>query len=139
MTKTKNALLLANARFYEAFEQFDIEALDSLWQRSENVRCIHPGSGVIEGWSEVRRSWESIFSGKVALRISLRNVKAEIHNTAAIVTLVEEIVLRGGNNVRTASVAATNIFDFDNEEWKMIHHHGSVLTPAEDDLLYRYN
>ncbi len=113
-----------------------------MWSHSETVKCIHPGSQLLEGWAEVRQSWESLFASEFHPRISLRNVVAEIRGTTGIVTLVEEVQYVTEDTIRSGQLVATNIFEYDGRDWRMIHHHASPLLlreEGEDDEKYRYN
>jgi ketosteroid isomerase-like protein len=137
---TQELLLMQNARFYEAFEQADMEAMAALWSHDDRVRCVHPGWGMTAGWDAVRKSWESIFGSGTALRFSLRNVDARAYDRVGVVSLLEEIILSGDAVRQTVQAAATNIFAFDGAEWKLIVHHSSpVLAAKDDDLTYRFN
>jgi hypothetical protein len=75
----KQQLLSQNARFYVAFETSDLNALESVWSHDADVRCVHPGWHLLEGWDAVRESWENIFQSESNLKVSLRNVSATIH------------------------------------------------------------
>lgn len=137
---TLELLLIQNARFYEAFEQADLDAMTAVWSHDAQVRCIHPGWGAATGWESVRKSWESIFSGGTTLRFSLRNVDARVCGTVGVVSLLEEIVLAGEVVQQSIQAAATNLFAFEAGEWRMIVHHSSpVMTVEEGDLGYRFN
>lgn len=138
----KDKLLLQNARFYEAFENADLNTVEIVWSHAANVKCIHPGWHVLEGWKAVRESWERIFRSEAKLKVSLRNVTAEVRGKLGIVTLIEEVSYKTLTSIRTGAIMATNIFELDGEEWKMIHHHGSPMMVAEEegsDDTYRYN
>ena len=138
----KQQLLVQNARFYEAFENSDLDSLESVWSHEPDVKCIHPGWHLLEGWDAVRESWENIYRSENNFKVSLRNVSASVHGKLGIVTLVEEIVYTTSTSLRSAQIMATNIFRFNGVEWKMIHHHGSPLMIAErqeNDEKYKYN
>lgn len=139
---TKDKLLTENAKFYEAFERSDLSALEELWSHANTVKCIHPGWQLIVGWEAVRQSWQRIFESGMQLKISLRNVSAEVLAPLGIVTLIEELSYETPTGITTGAVMATNIFEFDGTNWKMIHHHGSPMIVAEQperDETYRYN
>jgi hypothetical protein len=140
-SREKDSLLIRNAQFYEAFENGDIETLDELWSHSRQVKCIHPGWEILVGWRAVKRSWQSIFASGVNMKISLRNINVEVYGTLGIVVLVEDVVYRSGTTTHSGAVMATNLFEFDDDVWKMIHHHGSpmVMTQEDEDDRYRYN
>lgn len=139
---SKEEVLLQNARFYEAFENADIDTLEAVWSHGRHVKCIHPGWTVLEGWSAVKKSWTDIFSRGMEMKISLRNVTVEVYGTLGVVILMEEIVYQSGKVRNSGTVMATNLFEFDGREWKMIHHHGSpmmVVEQEEEKENYRYN
>ncbi len=116
--------------------------MEAVWSMTGDVKCIHPGWLVIEGWDAVRESWEKIFAADADLKVSLRNVSATVIGRLGVVTLVEELTYSTEASSRTGSIMATNIFRNVNGEWKMIHHHGSPLMVAEEDDVdqnFRYN
>ncbi|MEC8068528.1 MAG: nuclear transport factor 2 family protein, partial [Actinomycetota bacterium] len=38
-----NAVLAANAAFYDAHESRDLAAMQAVWEHSDRVACTHPG------------------------------------------------------------------------------------------------
>ncbi|HTY57599.1 MAG TPA: nuclear transport factor 2 family protein, partial [Bacteroidota bacterium] len=118
----KDALLHQNARFYEAFERSSIEMMEEIWSDAAPVRCIHPGWNIVDGRQAVLESWQRIFEGDVQMKVTLRNVRAEVHGNIGIVVLQEEVLYKSGKLANTGSVMATNIFEHDGKDWKLIHH-----------------
>jgi hypothetical protein len=49
-------LVAANATFYERFEALDLDGMAALWDQTDDVYCVHPGSPIIVGWGPVYRS-----------------------------------------------------------------------------------
>jgi ketosteroid isomerase-like protein len=137
----KDSLLYQNARFYEAFERSSIEMMEDIWSGSSAVRCIHPGWSIVEGRHAVLESWQRIFEGEVHMKVSLRNVRAEVYGTIGIVVLQEEVLYRSGKLSNTGAVMATNIFEHDGKDWKLIHHHGSptVVLEEQEGENFRFN
>lgn len=137
----RDAMLMQNARFYEAFEHGDMDALADVWAHGQHVKCIHPGWPILVGWEDVKRSWQNILSSGVSMRFSLRDVKADVYGTLGVVVLMEEITYVDGATTQTGEVMATNLFEFDGRAWKMIHHHGSPMIPNEEEdfSAYKYN
>ncbi|HTR99638.1 MAG TPA: nuclear transport factor 2 family protein [Bacteroidota bacterium] len=137
----KDALLYQNARFYEAFERSSIDMMEEIWSDSPRVRCVHPGWSVVEGRSAVLESWQRIFDGEVKMKVSLRNVKADVYGSIGVVVLQEEVFYTSGKLSNSGSVIATNIFEHDGKNWKMIHHHGSptVVVEEQEGENFRYN
>lgn len=135
----RDVILMQNARFYEAFENADLEAMELLWAQAPYVKCVHPGWVPLSGWPAVRDSWRAIFENGRTMRFSLRNVSVEIHGEMAIVVLVEEITTGGGGIAETFSVVTTNIFESDGPAWRMILHHGSPLMSQQQAPNVNYN
>jgi len=137
----KDALLYQNARFYEAFERSSIEMMEEIWSDSHAVRCIHPGWSIVEGRPAVLESWQRIFEGDVHMKVTLRNVRADVYGSIGVVVLQEEVLYTSGKLTNTGSVMATNIFEYDGKDWKLIHHHGSptVVVEEQEGENFRYN
>jgi ketosteroid isomerase-like protein len=141
----EDEILLQNARFYEAFEQKNLDQLDDVWSHKDHCTCIHPGWNVLTGWKDIRQSWERIFTNEMVTKFSLRNVRTMVLNDIAIVLLEEEVTFVSGLLSQTRSIIATNIFEHEAGTWRMIHHHGSPLagmnsSEGDDDAnRFRYN
>lgn len=141
----EDEVLSQNARFYEAFEQKNLDGMNDVWSHKDHVMCVHPGWNALVGWKDVRQSWERIFTNDMAMKFSLRNVRARVLNNIAIVILEEEVTFVSGPLAQTRSIIATNIFEHEAGRWRMIHHHGSPLASVssgegeEDAYRFRYN
>lgn len=117
----------ANEAFYKAFESLDIKEMEKIWLRESHIQCIHPGWGCLRGWEHVMGSWRRIFENTQEIRFMLTEVRVEIRDSLAWVTLYENISTRIGEEVSTGVVLATNIFEKRRERWWIIHHHGSTV------------
>ena len=123
-----------NTRFYKAFESLSIEKMDEVWKHSDDTVCIHPGWEMFTSWTAIRESWLRIFENTNMIKFFLTNVKIKAFEKIAIVVCLENIdsVIEDENRIRMG-VIATNIFEKQNvnnsnkynNEWLMIHHHGS--------------
>lgn len=124
----------ANESFYRAFEKLDIQSMEKIWLRENYIQCFHPGWGVLRGWEAVMESWRRIFENTDEMRFRLTEVRIEIRDSLAWVTLYENLTTRLGKDVGTGVVLTTNIFERRPEGWFMIHHHGSsVAQPPEPE------
>jgi ketosteroid isomerase-like protein len=119
------AIEAANARFYRAFETLDIEAMDRVWAHGEHVKCVHPGWPLLVGWSAVRASWETIFANTAEMSFTLSNVEVVAGAGLAWVTCTENILSEVRGRVTVTSVLATNVFERDAQDWRLVHHHAS--------------
>mmetsp|Transcript_6320 Transcript_6320/g.16962 ORF Transcript_6320/g.16962 Transcript_6320/m.16962 type:complete len:201 (-) Transcript_6320:90-692(-) len=105
--------LAANARFYRSFASGRCGDLtDGL---SEASTVIHPGGEIMEG-RDVVRSWQRMLGG-AEMPIKCQGQIWRIDDAIAVVVC--------GENFGTNVVQATNVYEFKDGRWQMMHHHGS--------------
>lgn len=127
MSSDRTEVLAANEAFYRAFEKKDMEAMSAVWSQGTGSLCIHPGRGVLRGWTEIRSSWEGIFRNTQYLEIELEIISTEVQDNIAYIVLGEKVLqVNGGRRVQAQSMA-TNIFERMASKWYLIHHHGSPI------------
>lgn len=109
--------------FYRAIENADIRLLGQVWSREDDVVCIHPGCGRIEGRRAVLESFADLFVDAPTIHFSISD---EVHSgmgSVAIHTVREDVKLDGQV---ISSMVATNIFQSNSAgEWSMVLHHSS--------------
>jgi ketosteroid isomerase-like protein len=127
------AILHANRRFYDAFEQLDIEMMSAVWLHSDRARCVHPGWRTLRGWPAVKQSWVAIFSNTEEIKFTLTSVSANVSEQMAWVSCVENIVDSGSAIPVVSTVEATNIFEWVDSEWRLVQHHASMAVRERDD------
>ena len=115
----QDAVLDANAAFYRAFADRDLEAMDRLWAREAPVACTHPAWTVLTGRDDVLKSWEGILTNPDAPSIEVQDAVAHRLGETAIV-LCREIV-------EGALIEVTNVFVLEGGEWRIAHHHASAI------------
>ena len=117
--------LEAEAAFYAAFEQADIEAMMKVWAEDNAIVCIHPMGPRIEGLAAVRTSWAQILAGSgEELHFDISNsIRSESDGLAA--HLVVENITFGSGMTERSIVLATNVYRDTGSGWRMICHHGS--------------
>ena len=124
-----NAVLAANAAFYDAHESRDLAAMQAVWEHSDRGACTHPGGPILRGWAEVETSWRQILEGPGRNQFIITNDTVEVVGEVAWVTCDENLVAPGS----TLTVAATNVFVRDQGRGRlMVNHHGS---PVEAEAL----
>jgi ketosteroid isomerase-like protein len=124
----EDQVLRANAAFYEAFEQRDLDAMSDIWEHSDRVTCVHPGWAILSGWAAVSASWYALFDGPQRLQFIVTGERVEVVGDLAWVTCNENLLDTGA----TQAVAATNVFGRQGGAWKLLVHHGSpVVQRAE--------
>ena len=121
----------ANKAFYEAFEAHDLDAMSDVWEHSDRALCTHPGWATLRGWGRVSASFFALFQGQ-PLQFVLTQERVEVSGDLAWVSVDENLLGAQGG----ATVAALNLFARDpvNGAWKMVGHHGSVVSlPMADE------
>jgi ketosteroid isomerase-like protein len=120
----------ANLAFYRALEARAISAMERVWWHDPAVSCIHPGWHRLDGWDEVRRSWQNIFANARAWKVACEDARVLVRGDLAWVVCREVIRPSAAAEGAAARMQATNIFRRTGEGWRMIHHHAS---PSPDE------
>ncbi|MEM7253441.1 MAG: nuclear transport factor 2 family protein [Pseudomonadota bacterium] len=133
----------AEALFYDAFEQQDIEAMAAIWVYSDDAICIHPMGERLRGHRAVLSSWRRIFAGGGEMRFNLDDpVYVTGENTS--VHYVYENIRFGPELSDRSLVLATNVYIRTDAGWRIQAHHGSPImesrspepAPGRDDTLH---
>jgi ketosteroid isomerase-like protein len=131
-THGRAAVREANERFYRAFESLDLAEMDQVWAHGGHVACVHPGWSRLHGWDEVRRSWAAIFRGTTEMRFTITDVQVEVRGDVGWVHCTENILSQARGGLSITAILATNVFERQATEWRLVHHHAShVLAPQD--------
>ncbi len=134
MTKDEGEVYKANEAFYSAFESLDIKEMEKVWLKEKYIQCIHPGWRLLTGWEDVMTSWRQIFENAKEMRFITTDVKVQVRESLAWVTLYENINSRVGQEISSGVILSTNIFEKRQYKWYIIHHHGGpTMPPPESD------
>jgi ketosteroid isomerase-like protein len=132
---TEQTIQDINIQFYKAFESLSLERMEQIWKHSDDVVCVHPGWDLFRGWTAVRESWMTIFQNTERIQFIITNAKVRaFENIMAVVVCLENIETIINQDKIRMGVIATNIFERqrivrnDEDEWLMIHHHGSPVS-----------
>lgn len=129
------SLLAANERFYRTFEALDYAAMESLWENSDRVFCVHPGWAPLRGRRAVLDSWKRIIENTAEIRFTLSGDQGHITGDVGAVTVYETISSTVGSERHTSGAVSTNLFAYDAGAglWRIFHHHAShVVVPEEE-------
>jgi uncharacterized protein (TIGR02246 family) len=134
------AVEAANAEFYAAFESCDIDRMAAVWDDSDDITCVHPGSAVLRGRSAVLRSWSVIMANTSYIQFFLTEVDVTLRDDVAVVTCAENILTAIAEDdgesealAHPGRVIATNVFRRSDDRWRMWVHHGSPVFTADTD------
>ncbi len=109
--------------YYEAFTHGDADVMVAIWSKQQ-ANCIHPGSGLIETYEAVSRSWRHILSPGKEMKMDYQ-VLSKNQSDEMVVHIVEEKIHMVDQ--QTVIVIATNIYKKCTPGWQIILHHGSVV------------
>ena len=125
--ETTDSLIEANTRFYRAFELFDIEEMNELWDKDLAVTCIHPGWPLIQGRSEILQSWINIFNNTMVMQFTITESSIKIEGEWGWIVCTESLRSVVNGKVNEGRVEATNIYRRVKNQWYLVHHHGSPI------------
>ena len=113
----------ANARFYDALEQADMDLMVDVWADSADAVCAHPGRTPLRGWPEVRASWEAILGSGGNPQVIITEEVVTLRGNVAWVTATENMIADG----HTGAATALNVFEHDGQRWRMVVHHAAPV------------
>jgi len=132
--RDEEQVLEANAAFYRAFAQGDLEGLVALFADGDALLTAHPFRPVEAGRERVLAGWAAILeAGAPPIRpLHPRVTWLGAARDGAIVTCVEDM--------GDAPCVATNVFVRQAGEWRLCHHHGAPLAavfgPEQDGAIH---
>ena len=133
LSPDETAVAAANLAFYRALEARVLSAMQLVWSHSEAAGCVHPGWHRLDGWTEIRRSFENIFASSRPWTVACEDLRIEVRGDAAWVSCVEVIRTFGSSRSDAAArMQATNVFVREDGDWKLLHHHASA-SPDEEE------
>lgn len=114
----------AEAVFYAAFENGDLEAMAGIWAHSDDVVCIHPHGPQLVGYGPVIQSWQTILDNAAGFRITVQLVN-DYSDGDITVRFVNEILSNENSDGSPITVLATNAYRRTESGWRIVLHHAS--------------
>jgi ketosteroid isomerase-like protein len=134
--KASAALLMASpedaeAQFYEALREGDLERVMAVWSDDEEIFCVHPGGARVVGPRAVRATFEAIFANGT-LDVHPEHVQRVQAMGSAVHSVLERIDVVTADGLRSGWIVATNVYVKTAQGWRLVAHHAS--TGAADEI-----
>lgn len=139
------AILAANAAFYNAFSTLDYNAMEDLWLPDNTSICLFPSSKPLKGFSAILKSWkhavESMDGNNLRNWMAPDDIRFEYLGTNKATIVCDELIfvntshtIRGHVFQKTDIVnrfEARNMFKKVGNRWYMCYH--EAFMPREND------
>ncbi|KAF7029438.1 hypothetical protein CFC21_041188 [Triticum aestivum] len=127
------AIMNVNAEFYNIIREGSLPAMSHFWLNSDYVKCVHATGELFTGYNAVMNSWGLLFNwgqdGGQGTDFQLRDVRARVLADVAWVNMKVHV------DVDPGPFHVTNVYEFRNGRWYMVHHHSSLMAdPAPHNL-----
>ena len=125
-TNVEKGLQEANDSLYAALNDMfngEFESINKVWSHSDKVTYMGPFGERLTGWDAVGEAFKEYAAMKMGGKISPKDTHIFAGTDMGYAICVEE-----GINVNkeglpfTVSHRATNVFHFENGQWKLVHH-----------------
>ncbi|XP_054824443.1 F-box protein SKIP8-like [Prosopis cineraria] len=111
------AIVNINREFYNIVREKSLPAMSRFWLNADYVKCIHASGELFSGYNAVMQSWQLAFNWEQGLNFQVRDVRARVLTDMAWVTMKTYV------DMDTGPFNVTNVFEFHNGRWYMVHHH----------------
>ncbi|CAL0312575.1 unnamed protein product [Lupinus luteus] len=122
------AIVNVNTEFFNIVRNKSIPAMSNFWLNADYVKCIHASGDLFSGYNAVLQSWQLVFDWGQGLNFQVRDVRVRVLTDMAWITMKTYVDMDAG------PFNMTNIFEFHNGRWYMVHHHSSVMNGEMEQL-----
>ncbi|KAL4592738.1 hypothetical protein LXL04_005742 [Taraxacum kok-saghyz] len=122
------AIVNINQRFFDVIRERSIIEMGQIWLNADYVKCVHASGDIFTGYNRVIRSWQLAFNWELGIDFQIQDVSARVMTDMAWVTMKAYIAMdHSGLNL-------TNVFEFHNGRWFLVHHHSSEMLFNDGEL-----
>lgn len=133
-----SAVEAANAAFYAAYEDADLDAMRGLWSEDAETTCVHPGALPVRGTSAIIRSWALVMAQTPYIQFFLTDVSVSLRDDVACLVCTENVLSADRGTAQDAfsgtKAVATNVFVRTPQGWRLwVRHVSPVLSERKHD------
>lgn len=127
--------LRALSQFYRALNARDIGLMARNWAQTDEAVMDNPVGGIKRGWPEIKVVYEKLFSHAASFWFEFYDYS--LHEVGDVFYVVgrERGEYLSDQGSLAMSIRTSRIFRLIEDEWRQIHHHGSI---DDADLLRAY-
>jgi ketosteroid isomerase-like protein len=121
----------ASDRFYDALTRMangDAEPMVALWPHSDDVTTMHPIGGREVGWDEVEGPWRAVADMAEGGEVTPSDRLVRVFGDTAYELVTENVSMSLAGESIDGTYRATNVYRFDDGEWRIVHHHTDIDT-----------
>lgn len=122
------AIVNVNAEFFDIIRERSLPAMRRLWLNADYVKCVHASGELFSGYNAVIQSWQLGFNWEQGFDFQIRDIRARVLTDMAWVTMKTYV---DNLDMNIGPFNVTNVFEFQNGQWYMVHHHISVFIDGE--------
>lgn len=115
------AIVNINNEFFRIIKERSLAEMGHFWLNADYVKCFHASGEFFTGYTAVMQSWQLAFNWEQGFNFQVQDVRARVLTDVAWVTMKAYV------DMETGPFNVTNIFEFHNGRWYMVHHHTSVM------------
>ncbi|KAH9605238.1 hypothetical protein KSS87_020011 [Heliosperma pusillum] len=116
------AIVNVNAEFFNIVRERALPAMRRFWLKADYVKCIHASGEIFSGYNAVMGSWQIAFNWEHEDgNFQVRDVRARVLSDMAWVSLKTYV------DMDAEPYNVTNVFEYHEGRWYMVHHHCSVM------------
>jgi ketosteroid isomerase-like protein len=129
--QAEDGVRAASDGFYDALTRMangDADPMLALWPHRDDVTTMHPIGGREVGWDEVEGSWQSVADVAEGGEITPSDRLVRVFGDVAYELVTENVSMSMGGESIDGAYRATNVYHFDDGEWRIVHHHTDIDT-----------
>lgn len=131
LSETEIALI----NFYNAFNNQQLEKMKDNWLQTPEASMSNPLGDVKHGWHEIENVYQKIFNGPAEVFVEFYDFDIQESESMFCAIGRERGFLKSNNQEISLAIRTSRFFKKVNNQWKQIHHHGSIDQP---ELLAKY-